>query len=313
MLPIVVPVIVLVGLQLLHNWAHPMPGLPSPVIGTWSPTNAWQSQFDGPDGHRGYERPMAYFFFVRPLLSLGVLEWRWIFRVNIPLLLPFVALGVAALAKARAAAPACLLLGWWLLFAGFYSGNVYQADRFVLSYLPPLAVLAGLGFWILDFGFWKDSEQSKIQNPKSKIRLVVIIAAAGLCLAGLVALGSSARADFRGVYQGKEDYLQAVRCVQSVAGVSTGKPVFSFGVSFALREYTGLEPRDLYYETPDSVDAALGGQQTGVRGYLVLPVRGFEEQWGNTPMGATYRHIREAYTLGEHGCEGSSFSVFVVR
>src|SRR5207249_10763465 len=26
------------------------------------------------------------------------------------------------------------------------------------------------GFWILDFGFWRRSTQSKIQNPKSKIQ-----------------------------------------------------------------------------------------------------------------------------------------------
>jgi len=68
-LPAVLPVVVLVGLQLLHNIIHPMPGLPSPVISAWSPGNALGTSFDSPDGHLEYSTPMIAFFISSPSTS----------------------------------------------------------------------------------------------------------------------------------------------------------------------------------------------------------------------------------------------------
>ncbi|MBI4494045.1 MAG: DNRLRE domain-containing protein [Chloroflexi bacterium] len=45
----------------------------------------------------------------------------------------------------------------------------------------PGALRSAFGFWILDFGFWiEDGPQSKIQNPKSKILVVLSLLALGL-------------------------------------------------------------------------------------------------------------------------------------
>ncbi len=308
--PLAAPLVFLVGLQLLHNLAHPMGSLPSPVISTWNPAHAWQSSFDSPDGHLSYKWPMGYFFLLRPLLSLGALGLG---------LLPMLMLGLLALVRWKALAAAGLLVGWWLLFTGFYSGNIYQADRFVLSYLPPMAIVAGLGgFWILDFGFWTKLTNSKIQNPKSKIvyRLHTIAILLVLCAAGVGLLISAvtAWADFRGLYTEKEDYLRAARCVQETVGSSSPqKPLFSFGITFTLRQYTRLNPRELFLETPGSVDQALEGGESDVRGYLALPLSGFEEQWGNTRIGETYHHLKNGYKLTQVGCPGTSFSLFEVR
>jgi hypothetical protein len=172
-----------------------------------------------------------------------------------------------------------------------------------------MAVFAGIGLaWALS---WAGSLHTGTAKPSwGRLAAASVI---GLCLAGLAISAWTARADFRGVYADKEDYLRATRCVQEAAGTTTDKPVFSFGVTFTLAKYTRLRPRDLYYETPATIDAALAPQPGGVRAYLILPLRRFEEQWGWTPMGASYHHLRDAYRLEQRACQGSSFTLFLVR
>jgi 4-amino-4-deoxy-L-arabinose transferase-like glycosyltransferase len=302
--PLLIPVIVLYAMQLLHNAIHPVPTLPSPVIATWSPLNAFGSNFAGPDGRQSFAQPMFVFYLVRPFLSTSALG---------PAVAFFVLSGAAALFVRRLFTQGGLLLGWFLTFAGFYSGSIYQADRFVLSYLPPLAVLAGLGLaWLLSF-------VARGQQAGSRARLHRLAVGAALsvlvfALSGLVIQAGAARASVRELYTTKQDYLAGARCLVDRAGDELRTvPVFSFAVTFTLKEYTFLRPRELYFETPAGVDAALATAGNPVRGYLILPVQGFEEQWQETPMGATYRRLMARYHLVEVACPSTSFTLFEIR
>ena len=159
--------------------------------------------------------------------------------------------------------------------------------------------------------------------PKSRIsrllQILVPVVAVGLSLIGLAAGLRASVADYRTLYDGKQDYIQGVRCTEeAVSPNASDLPVLTFQITFALRQYTLLEPRELFFETPGSVDALLAGSSRGAvpggaRGYLVLPLQRFEEQWGNTGVGQSYHHLQSAYKLMQVPCAGTSFSIFEIR
>ena len=297
--PLVAPSIALVSLQLLHNLIHPMASIASPVITNWNPLNLPGTHFTGPDGQLTYTHSMASFFFIRPLVTYDAIG---------PLLVIFLTIGVIWLAASRAIAVFGLLVGWWLLFAVFYSGSIYQADRFIISYLPALAVLCGLGATTV---LWVASSMARVNlafAAYAGVALVGMVSGAGLLLSA-----REANAAVRNLAAGKQDYLAASGCVRSLVGQTSRTPVFSFGVTFTLSEYTATNPRELYLETPQSVDAAVKSSEGPVRGYLILPLDRFEAQWGATPMGATYHHLQSAYRLLPLACPGTSLSLFEIR
>lgn len=302
-IPFVIPSVMLVGLQLLHNIAHPMQSGASPVITDWSPVHVFGNAFDGPDGHLSYGQNMFAYYVLRPLVSTGGLG---------PVLLPFLIVGVASLVASRRLDVGSLLLGWWLAFSLFYSGSIYQADRFVLSYLPPLALLSALGVTaILGWVYRQSGSVLRRLSP-----LLSRLLAAAVLLIVLMALALSARAsaaDVRTLQLGKEDYLNAARCLQRLDNAG-GLPVFSFGVTFTLARYTSVHPRELYFETPSSIDATLASTRgRTLRGYLVLYEPGFEEQWGNSDMGAAYMHLMQAYVLTRVSCSGTTQTLYEIR
>lgn len=297
--PVVVPVVVLSGLQLVYDQLHPPGSGPSPVIGNWSPGHAFQNVFEGPDGHLVYREPPVVYFLLRPFASTSMLG---------PLPGLLVVAGLFSILRRRATRTWPATVGWWLPFALFYSGNIYQADRFVLSYLPPLGVLAGLGASAL-IGW---AARSRAVTPAWAPGLAV------LGLAGLLGLAPLAQASFRdfdALYRVKQDYLAATRCLEPFENGDGGPPppVLSFAVTFTIREYTGIEPNDLYYQTPDSLRSLLSGSRGDTEGYLVLPLAGFEQQWGNEALGATYHELQRAYTLEPLNCPGTTFSLFRIR
>jgi hypothetical protein len=297
--PVVVPVVVLVGLQLLHNRLHPTPGLPSPVISNWSPANAFASSFDTSDGHLSYNMPMFFFFLARPLYAPTMLGSAF----------GILSLVGAVVVTRRHFSVIPLTIGWWLLFALFYSGNTYQADRFVLSYLPPLAVLSGWGLMFLmerATGF----ALSLTSGAASRLALALPLLFA---LAGLFVLTSASASDYRQLVDGKNDYLAATNCLKAHAGMDATIPIITFGATFTVQQYTGFAARDLYYETPKTLADSLGPSNGTTLGYLLLPLSGFEAQWGGTAMGEAYRSLKANYKLEPLSCPGSSLSLFAIR
>jgi hypothetical protein len=250
---------------------------------------------------------MIFFFLLRPFVSPQALGF---------ILAPFFAAGLIAIVREKSWATAALVGGWWLTFALFYSANIYQADRFVLSYLPPLAVIAGLGLtWLLrpsPLSQRPDSLRLPVLGRPAPLALLGAVAA--VSVAGLLLLAVRAVSDYRELYNGKEDYLHATQCLSETARAAPlGTTVFSFAATFTVEEYTGLDPRELFFETPDSARQALSQSTGSPRGYLLLPVQGFEEQWGRTPMGETYQYLRGNYTLNPVPCLGTSFTLYEIR
>ncbi len=104
----------------------------------WSLGNFLRATLSGPDGTSTYAHPTAWFYFLDLLydVSVGFLS---------PFYLPALALGFISLIRRRDWAITALLVSWWLVPPLFFSGGLYQAHRFVIMYLPPLAAIIGMG------------------------------------------------------------------------------------------------------------------------------------------------------------------------
>src|SRR5687767_16031386 len=59
--------------------------------------------------------------------------------------LPAIVLGAWTLFRERRWPVIALLTSWWLVPVFIFSGTPYQSHRFVLVYLPALAIAAGIG------------------------------------------------------------------------------------------------------------------------------------------------------------------------
>jgi hypothetical protein len=110
----------------------------------------------------------------------------------------------------------------------------------------------------------------------------------------------------------KADYLAATDCLERATSDRRGVPVFTFALTFALQEYTEVEARELYFESPESIATTLSSSTGEVRGLLALPQR-FEVQWGNSPVGEAVRYLARYYQPVELPCPGTSFRLFEIR
>jgi hypothetical protein len=294
---LLLPVAFFEMLQLAHNLIHPLGRAASPVIAAWSPLNAFGSDFNGPDGHLSYGTPVGWFYLVsQPASPSGM---------GLPLL-ALAAIGLLWLVATRRWLALAATAGWWPPFALFYSGTTYENERFVLSYLTPLAVLAGVGVGaVADLLAGLESRRGQRRYAQPLLALLFLSVLAGFALQFV----SSVR-DYKQLVDGKNDYLAAARCVSAEAGGRGGPPVFSFGVTFTLGEYTSTEPRELFFEKPTSIDAALAKVQGPLKGLVVLQLAGFNEQWAGFGVARAYDHLRDDYRLEPVACTGTSFNVF---
>ncbi|MEM1270786.1 MAG: hypothetical protein AAGI08_12150, partial [Bacteroidota bacterium] len=181
---------------------------------------------------------------------------------------------------------ALLLLGWVVCVYGFLAGMPFQNLRFGLTYFSPAVVLAGVG------GAWA------MQRFGSRLVGLGIVA----CL--LLQFGWAVRAN-GSFYQ--QQNAEKVCAAEFAAQVPAGAPVFTFGSTLVIEEYTPLDPRELFYETEAAVRDA-----TRRPGYAVLNLENLQAQWVSLPMGEKVTLLSEsqgfdaitscgAYTLYQWG------------
>jgi hypothetical protein len=245
------------------------PGQAAPFAGTlqvysWHPLNALQREFVTTDGHLSYRLPNGLYYFLAP-------AHRYYFT---PLAAGFVLLGVFAVLRRGRGAPAAAwtMLGWAGVVYGFHAGAPWQNFRFTLAYLPPLAVLAALGF------------ETALGWAGPRWRLVpILLLAAGL---GLMVLGGAQLT--RSFIVRKDGDLDTVRRVEAL--VPAGARLLVFGPTFTFKHYSALDSVELFYVTPDQLPAEL---DDGRLAYLLVDVSSLETQWRDEPVAADYRWLRD--------------------
>ena len=246
---------------------------------SWSPLNAARRAFVTADGLLRYRWPNGLYYALAP-------AHRYFFT---PLLAAFLLPGAWWLWRSRNASRGWLLAGWVGVVLAFHAGAPYQNFRFTLAYLPPLAIVAGLGIT----GLWSRIGE---RVPGTARRWVARAALVGTVVLGLGAMAWGGVDLTRSFIERKRAHLRTVRWVEE--RTPPGSRVLAFNLFFTLRHYGARETRHLFFETPGSV-AGLADSDRPT--FLLLETASFTTQWEGHPSWEAVRRLRERDLLTERG------------
>ena len=245
--------------QIAISTHSPFPVLDHAWVTGWSPANVLSSRFDNIDGHFDYAQVNAAFY-ARPLYDAYFMA---------PIFTPFALIGAWALRRRRA--QALLLVLWALLPYLFLAGIPYQNIRFPLIVFPATAVLAGYGL-------------ATVLRART---LLAVVLGAGLVWS--ISASQPVIADF--VAHQQRDQRAVWWAVKRVPPAAR---LYTFELTEPLAAYAPFAVRELYDETPESIDAQLAD---GTASYLFANVWVIEHQWQGHTLDETYRWLRDRIGL----------------
>ena len=292
-------------IALLPQLAYALTHEPGPALRSWSLSNLFSTNVSGPDGSATYTLPMLAFYLLSTLVNVdgGFLS---------PLYLPALALGAWALIRQHNLAVLLLVFVWWLITVLAYSGTPYQAHRFALTFMPVLALLAGVGAsvglsWLLQ------EVRKGVQQPD--FRRVTMGLAAALTL---VALSVGLVQGWRSVEQWaaahsafnmqEQQVVALAREAVAASGQEDTPRVVCFGFSAPLYHYTRWPILDFYAHDETDIREFLAAPGPHI---LVLPEESMSTQWAGTPSAARLQWIQSTYKLTRQGQSGA-FTVYVI-
>jgi hypothetical protein len=223
-------------------------------------------------------------------------------------LTPFLIVGACLFAKRVLVDPApfILLAGWIVVLYLFLAGIPYENFRFGLGFFVPVAVLAGTGIaWA-----WGILTEKLSPAPKSEGRKNPF-GAASYALVALVALA------FIGTVAWEPRVLQPVLSekqteLASAQWLSARLPgnatLYTFGLTEALRTYSGLEVKDLSEESPQRI---VSDVRADARGYLFVDETNVETQWRGRVLEQNFHTLRDQVGLQELGSM-ERYSLFII-
>jgi 4-amino-4-deoxy-L-arabinose transferase-like glycosyltransferase len=252
---------------------------------SWSPLNALRATFTTGDGQLAYNLPTGLYYALAPA------TW-WYFS---PLLAALIAPGVWAVVR-RTRIPALgILVAWAAIVLVFHAGAPWQNPRFALAYLPPLAILAALGYDQL-----RRASHAQVRR-----------AAAAWLLAGLALAAAGSAVLTQEFIERKQSDLAMVRWADGLAPVNG--QLLAFGLTPTFQEYGRLQTLDLSEVGTERIASLLSdGRPT----LVLVDVNALERQWmGRAPWerfhellaapGLTPLGTRAGYTLFAVGHEGT--------
>ncbi len=272
--------------QLFLSIANPEPVLGHSWLVGWNPINTFQRSFDNIDGHFDYALPVGIFYaqtayhpaYIAFPLTLFVVAGAW----------------YAAHSARVNSTRVILLFGWIIMQYGFLAGIPYENFRFGLSYLPPLAILAGIGlahFFGLPRVGGSDRNES-LPDPsgsRSQSRLFILVLVLGFIL-NILWLPRPSQVIFE-IKRVERDLVRELS-----AHASAHATVITFGPTLALRHQTSYNVIELFTATPESLaDLARGT----VPVYLLVDVANIESQWRGRKPQENYSYLRKAFGLQE--------------
>jgi hypothetical protein len=268
-------VLPLLGPPALAALVHP--GAPAAFAGnlevySWSPLNAVRRDFFTVDGHLSYAVLNGVYYAIAPanLAYFG------------PLIAPWALIGAWRAWRCWRRSDVVLIVGWALVVFTFHAGAPWQNFRFTLAYLPPLAVLVGVGL------------ACAFAARPTWVRALALI-----CTLSLVLTLLNGVRLLRGFIDRKDDELALVHWVEPQ--VASGGQLFSFGPTLAFRQYTALPTYDLF----DLSQAELSRDvDESPASYVLVDETNIAEQWPDAAPGqnlAALRATRSLVELGSHG------------
>ena len=256
----------------------------------WHPRNALLREFTTADGVLRFKVPTALYYVLAPA------RWSFFTVLLAPLLLP----GVWAVLRRGAAAPLMLLIGWAGVVYLFHAGTAYQAMRFTLAFLPPLAILTAIGASVV--ARWTP-------RPKRAIpgfgRTGPALGTAGFLLAlGIMAAGGVFT--LRSLISIKNDGLATVAWTE--ARVPAEARLLTFNLTSTFRHYSRLDTHELWAQ--DSARLATL-TASGPPLFLLVDLPSIERQWRDRSPGQNLRWLERGPGLTELG-EHHGFTLFRV-
>ena len=248
---------------------------------SWSPLNALQRVFMTGDGQLIYNLPNGLYYALAP----G--SW-WYFG---PILAALVVRGLWGVLRRGTVSSVGLLVAWVVMVYGFHAGAPWQNPRFALAYLPPLAILAAVGF-----------AQLRASGDRSIRRAAPVWLVSGLALA---AVGSAVLTDR--FIERKQNDVATVRWTERLA--PRHAQLLTFGLTATFQHYGQVPTLDLSEIGSSKIAQLLSdGRPT----LVLLDVADIERQWTRRPPWANYRALRDGPGLIRLGARGS-YTLFAVH
>ena len=247
---------------------------------SWSPLNALRATFTTGDGQLAYNLPNGLYYALAPA------NW-WYFS---PLLAALIVPGVWAVMRHRRIPAAGILVAWAAVVLAFHAGAPWQNPRFALAYLPPLAILAAVGY-----------DQLRRASGAHVRR-----AAGAWLLAGLALAAAGSAVVTQEFIERKQNDLAIVRWADGLTPAHG--QLLAFGLTATFQEYGRLQTLDLSEVSTKQVGALLGdGRPT----LVLVDVNALERQWTGRAPWARYHALRAAPGLLPLGTRGG-YTLFSV-
>ena len=248
---------------------------------SWSPLNALQATFTTGDGQLAYSLPTGLYYAIAPA------NW-WYFG---PVLAALIAPAAWAVVRQKRIAGLGILVAWAAIVLAFHAGAPWQNPRFALAYLPPLAILAAVGYDQL-----RRASHAQVRR-----------AAAAWLLAGLALAAAGSAVLTQEFIERKQNDLAIVRWADGLAPVNG--QLLAFGLTATAQEYGRLETLDLSELSTERIGAFLGdGRPT----LVLVDVNGLERQWMGRAPWARYHALLAAPGLTRLGTRGG-YTLFAVK
>lgn len=236
----------------------------------WHPLNALRNEFVNADGLLRYRLPNGLYYAVAP-------AHRFFFTpALVLLLLP----GLRVLWQQRTPLRSLLLVAWPGIIYLFLGGAPWQNFRFVLPYLPPLAILAALG--VTTVAGWL--------STRTRPLLWLFLAGGYLWMAyGGWTLTTS-------FIERKDADLETVRWVEE--RIPAEAQLLTFSISLTIEQYSDLAVHDLYFQTPHDLAALM---EQGQPVYLLLDLENIRGQWAGRAPATNYAWLQQNAGLEKVG------------
>jgi 4-amino-4-deoxy-L-arabinose transferase-like glycosyltransferase len=248
---------------------------------SWNPLNALHQTFTTADGQLAYGLPNGVYYALAPAF--------WYFLG--PLLAAFVVPGIWAVVRSRSNRTLLILIAWAGIVFTFHAGAPWQNPRFALAYLPPVAILAALGFAELR------------QVAGTRIRWLVN----AWLLAGLAFAATGSVVVTQEFIERKQHDVAIVRWTEHLAPANG--QLLTFGLTATFQEYSRLQTLDLSEVGNSGLTRLLAdGQPT----LVLVDVASLERQWPGRAPWQRYRSLRDGPGLTTIGTN-SGFTLLAVR
>lgn len=236
----------------------------------WQPLNALRREFENSDGFLHYRLANGLYYALAP-------AHRYFFT---PLLALLLAPGALALWRRRSPLRLLLLAGWPATVYIFLAGVPWQNFRFVLTYLPPLAIIAALG-----------ATDTVARLDGMRRQLFALLLAAGLLW---MAYGGGQLTER--FIERKEADLMVMRWVEEQ--LPADAHLLTFAITLTVDQYSDLAVHELYHLRPEDMEALL---RDGRPVYLLLDVANVESQWAERAPSQNYHWLQAEVGLAELG------------